>query len=73
MCPWCRYVLEGLEEKGNCPECGAQYEMELCRVLYKLAFAPAQPARKDREQIEYNAWKQTILLRDGMIQAEHTD
>ena len=66
-------MLEGLEEKGNCPECGAQYEMELCRVLYKLAFAPAQPARKDREQIEYNAWKQTILLRDGMIQAEHTD
>lgn len=73
LCPWCRYVLEGLEDRGNCPECGTQYELELCRVLYKLAFASAQPARKEKEQIEINAWKQAILLRDGMIQAEHSD
>lgn len=68
LCPWCQYVLTGLEETGLCPECGYAYEQTLCKALYKSAYASIQPAPKDRERVEWKSWRRAILLRDGMIE-----
>ena len=72
VCPWCKYVLEGLDPVGQCPECGHTYEKDLCVELYKSAYCSTlgSTAKVKRER---TLWRRAILLRDGMIQAEHSD
>ncbi|MAO22981.1 MAG: hypothetical protein CMJ25_19700 [Phycisphaerae bacterium] len=67
LCPWCRYLLEDLDESGVCPECGTAYEKGLCQELYRSAFAPVQLESKARLEKERKAWRLAILVRDGMF------
>lgn len=73
LCPWCQYVLVDLSDHGPCPECGVAYERELCRTLYKAAYAPIQPDWNERSRIERIAWRRAIMLRDGVIQPSGPD
>jgi len=34
VCPYCAYVLAGLPEQHNCPECGHSYDLEEIRQLW---------------------------------------
>ena len=34
VCPYCAYVLAGLPDKHNCPECGNLYDLEEVRQLW---------------------------------------
>lgn len=37
VCPDCEYSLEGLADRGACPECGAWYTPELLETRWRLA------------------------------------
>lgn len=64
LCPWCRYPLSGLGERGRCPECGSGFRADACRTLYDCAYRAFQPDQVALKQRERLAWKQALEERD---------
>jgi len=65
LCPWCRYSLVGLEDRGVCPECGAGYRKDVCVKLYESAYRGYQPDPQVLKERESKLWREAIELRDG--------
>ena len=64
LCPWCQYPFAGLDDEGECPECGAGYRKELCEALYQNVFRSFQPDLHELAKRESEAWREAIELRD---------
>ncbi len=64
LCPWCRYPLSGLPERGRCLECGSGFRADACRTLYDCAYRAFQPDPFALRQREGLAWKQALEERD---------
>ena len=45
VCWDCGYPLDGLHERGTCPECGKQYELSELEALWKAADDKRQAKR----------------------------
>ncbi len=38
ICPRCRYSLKGLDDQGDCPECGRRYSQDELRRTWTAAY-----------------------------------
>lgn len=65
LCPWCRYPLSGLPERGRCPECGSGFRADACRTLYDCAYRPFRPDPVTLKQRERTAWEQALMERSA--------
>lgn len=63
LCPWCRYPLTGLPERGRCPECGSGFDGQACRTLYDNAYRAFQPDTVTLKQRERQAWTAAMRAR----------
>lgn len=63
LCPWCRYGLSGLPDRGVCPECGSGYRADICRVLYDSAYRGYQPDPVVLKRREKWAWARALRER----------
>lgn len=69
LCLWCRHTIDGLPDRGRCPECGGGFEIGNTQALFRALYNPRpyEPAPKVLRFRKSRAWARAIRERDGDI------